>query len=156
MPVNVPPDLSILAPKAVLFPSIAALTALFCTGFVLVLDSAASTVILLPAAATLSSTYCLTTWFATGLVDDPDMALSMVVLFAPAAIPSNFFLSAADIRPLADVVATAVPALPVNAAVTTLFWTGFVLVADNALSTSTPPLAATSAIFALTKATFAA
>ena len=152
LPVSVPPALSSLPSKAVLsaLASIAALTALFCTGLVLVLDSDVSTVMLLPAAATLSSTYCFTTWFATGLFDDPDMALSMVTWVAPAAIPSSLALSALDIRPLADVVATAVPAFLSSAALTTLFCTGLVLVADSALSTSTPPLAATSAIFALT------
>ena len=48
------------------------------------------------------------------------------------------------------------PALPVKAAVTTLFWTGFVDVADSALSTSTPPLAATSETLFFTYSTVVA
>lgn len=53
--------------------------------------------------------------------------------------PSSLVLSAADIRPAVDRVAVAVLALPANADVMTLFWTGLVLVVDSALSTSIVP-----------------
>ena len=85
--------------------------------------------------SSLPSSAALTALFCTGFSDAASSATSTTVLFAPASTPSSLVLSAADIRPLADVVATAVPALPSSASLTALFWTGFVLVASSAAST---------------------
>ena len=81
--------------------------------------------------------YFMTTLFCTGLVDVSDMASSTMVLVAPSSTPSSLTLSALDIRPLADVVATAVPAFVFSAAVTVLFMIAAVDTGDSVSSTST-------------------
>ena len=53
----------------------------------------------------------VTTLFCTGLTEVSDKALSTMVLFAPDSMPFNLVLSDELMRPLADVVATEVPAL---------------------------------------------
>ena len=90
-----------------------------------------------PDPAALLSTYCLIALFCTGLTDDADTTLSTVTFVAPAAMPSSLALSALDIRPAADCVAVAVPALPSSAAAITLFCSGLALASDSALSTMT-------------------
>ena len=89
-----------------------------------------------PSVDSLLSNAVLTALFCTGFSDAASSAASTVILFAPASTPSSFVLSAADIRPAAPVVASAVLALLSNAALIALFWTGFVLDASSAASTT--------------------
>ena len=88
-----------------------------------------------PVLSSFLSSSAFTALFCTGFSDSAEMASSTTVLFAPASTPSSFVLSEADIRPAADCTATAVLALPFNAAVITLFCTGFSDVVDKAAST---------------------
>ena len=129
-PKIVPPVLSSL-------PSSADVMTLFCTGLVDVSLIFVSTVTLpLPPLKALLSMYCLTTLFWTGFEDASDIALSTIVLFAPLLIPSNLTLSAAAIKPLDVCVAAFVSALPSNAALMTLFCTGFSDAASSVASTT--------------------
>ena len=89
-----------------------------------------------PSVDSFPSSAFLTALFCTGFSDAASSATSTVVLFAPASTSLSFVLSAADIRPLVDVVATAVPALPSSAALTALFWTGLTDPASSATSTT--------------------
>ena len=89
-----------------------------------------------PRVDSLLSSAALTALFCTGFSDAASSAASTMVLFAPVSTPSSLVLSAADIRPLADAVATAVPALPSSAVLTALFCTGLVDVASSAASTT--------------------